>query len=100
MCVRREREGGRGTETVVFAESDQTEADREHAGMYEDGDGVLRRFELRGVGIGSGETGFNVAQHGGRTEGESGHGGDVGCWCWVGYGDSSQQVAVGRVWWR
>lgn len=22
--------------------------------------------------------------------------GDVGCWCWVGYGDSSQPVAVGR----
>lgn len=69
------RGGGRGTETVVFTEPDQTEADGEHAGVYEDGDGVLRRFELRGVGIGGGETGFNVAQHGGCAEWESGHGG-------------------------
>lgn len=98
MCVRREGREGGGTETVVFAEPDQTEADGQHTGMYEDGNGVVRRFELRGVGIGGGETGFNVTQHGRRAEGESGHGGDVGCWCWVGYGDSSQPV--GSVWWR
>lgn len=42
--------------------------------MHEDGDGVVRRFELRGVGIsGGGETGIDVAQHSGRAERESRH---------------------------
>lgn len=81
-----EREGReRGTKAVVFAEPDQTEADGEHAGMHEDGDGVVRRFELRGVSIGGGgETCIDVAQHGGRAEGESRHSEKI-CWClcWV-----------------
>lgn len=74
--------GGRGrgryTKTVIFAEADETEADREHAGVHEDGDGVVRRLELRGVGSG-GETSIDIAQHDGGAERESGHGvGGVG----------------------
>lgn len=48
--------------------------------MHKDGDGVMRRLELRGVvvvgggGGGGGQTGIDVAQHGGRTERDGGHG--------------------------
>lgn len=82
VSVCRGKEGvegeGRGTKTVIFAEANETEADREHAGVHEDGDGVVRRLELRGVGSG-GETGIDIAQHDGGAERESSHGvGGVG----------------------
>lgn len=37
------------TNMVIFAETNETEAYREHAGMYKDRDGIVGGFELWGV---------------------------------------------------
>ena len=70
----KKRELPQRTQAVVFAETDEAESHRKQAGVHEEGDGIVRRIQLRSASEGR-DACDDQSQQGGRAEGGFGAGG-------------------------